>query len=731
VLFVLACVFLAAALFPILMQRLPIQECWPAVAWAGILAAASLGGGVFLMTSRPAPGRELAFLQFFTGFSLAVLAIGFGTAAIFHFVRNPPELALNPTSIWLVAVTLITAFMAASFLVLTRLPPEPLAVEQYRLLLLVVGGLVGFVTVVLGFLLPFFTYRANLEGGLDSWRQHPAAVIVPMAALFGGLIAMFASLQLARGMERTNATMRRLIYGYNAVLTALLLLAVLAMPNILAYAEPFSSKFFNHSYDWTESHFHSLDPSTISYLAEVKEPIKVYVLLQAEGWAQNVPAMLDACKGVNRNITWELIDTNRVTNGPRLQELAKKYGVTDEGILVVMDAGKDKEKSEFIKSSELVKDVPDPIGRQRGKFLFTGENAFLNAIAALIEGKVVVYFTQGAGEMSLLPSMDERVQRGSVSKLAERLQRKNFEFKELKFDPGVKTVPKDADVVVVARPTSTLMPSAIEALRDYLKNHDGKLVALLDPVTEKRGDSTVLVQTGLEGLLTEYGVEVGNNHILSLGQDHPLTLLVRFNPRGNNPISVAFRQVVLGFFDARTIKPATDAKGLRVDPLLLAPPQQYIWAEKNFNKDPEALYNELRANEKEAAKVISPEALSVAVTVTEQGAPPGMPPDRAHSSLFQEKRRMVVFGNAGWISDASIERQGGLTKTNLFSSVLSWLRGKGVVSKSRVPDKERQVYELGIPRDTPQESRLYWLPLALLVLTVIGLGTGVWLVRRR
>ncbi len=63
---------------------------------------------------------------------------------------------------------------------------------------------------------------------------------MPILALVGGLGLMFASIQIGRGMERQNQRVRLLIYGNNAVLMSLLLLAVLVIPNVLAYAEPLS-----------------------------------------------------------------------------------------------------------------------------------------------------------------------------------------------------------------------------------------------------------------------------------------------------------------------------------------------------------------------------------------------------------------------------------------------------------------------------------------------------------
>ena len=89
---------------------------------------------------------------------------------------------------------------------------------------------------------------------------------------------------------------------------------------------------------------------------------------------------------------------------------------------------------------------------------------------------------------------------------------------------------------------------------------------------------------------------------------------------------------------------------------------------------------------------------------------------------------MVVFGAADWINDESLNNRGRLsTRMDLFNSCVSWLREKSSIGKV-IPDKKKKEYELNIP---PQEVwRLKWLPLALLMLGIVGMGTGVWVVRR-
>ena len=87
----------------------------------------------------------------------------------------------------------------------------------------------------------------------------------------------------------------------------------------------------------------------------------------------------------------------------------------------------------------------------------------------------------------------------------------------------------------------------------------------------------------------------------------------------------------------------------------------------------------------------------------------------------------MVFGDASWVANQGISRQNS-GRFELFVSVLNWLRENPEIGKM-ADEKERKFYTLGA---TPEGIvRLEWLPGFLICLTIIGLGGGIWLVRRR
>jgi hypothetical protein len=240
-----------------------------------------------------------------------------------------------------------------------------------------------------------------------------------------------------------------------------------------------------------------------------------------------------------------------------------------------------------------------------------------------------------------------------------------------------------------------------------------------------------MAPTGLEGMLAEHNVKLGNDRVLTVRPPDPLSLVAVTAPNSQNPIAKAFnspdQQTIFQFRDVRTVEPLSDKPGgaLTVDRLLLVPPQYGFWAEPRLGQDPSVLAAALREDEDRMDKVFRGKPLCIAVTASETSG--GAPRDMAHAGLNKETPRMVVFGAADWINDESLTSRAA-SRMDLFNSCVSWLREKSSIGQIIEP-KKRKEYELNIP---PQETtRLYFLPPALMILGIIGLGTGVWVVRRR
>jgi hypothetical protein len=695
------------------------------------------GGAPALLAPLARRPREFGYGLFALAALWAVLPL-----VLLIRARMQQQSFVGPVFLWGLAMAALSTIMAMVQVAYT--PSGGLTeADKPRLVLLWLGGAGGLLTALLGVVLALTEpYRPMLAGGLASWRKNPGALAWPGLALFAGLLVMFLTLQLGRGLERTNPTLRRLMYGFNAVLASLLLLLLLAVCNVLAYAEPFA-RALSRPYNWRQSGFTDLQPGTRDYVAALQEPVKVYLLMPETVLTADLVTLLEKCRAANPpKFSWQLLDLYSPRGQLEAVALTQKYkaGVSarvmrtgrlevSEGLLVVVGT-EPKTSHDFIPANDLSPDWPmllrDPTAYRR----FTGEGALMNALTFLTEGKVTVYFVRDPGSGPAGPMAG-----GSLGRLRARLgERKNTTVKDLDVGTGRLKVPDDATAVVLAGLTRTLPRGAADGLDDYLRGkRKGKLLALLDPVLETRNDSKVMAPTGLERLLGGYGVRLGDDLVLSLRGDDPYQVLTITNPDSSNPVARAFFQpgiqrTVFTLDRVRSVEPQTPpgrSGGNNVDTILIAPAGNDYWVERNLNRNVKAYAEELRTKPEEQEKVLARRHISVGVAVAESSGG-GVPRDPAHAGLFKETPRLVVFGSSSWVRDEALERRP--SGFDLFAACLSWLRERPVARTASADATERKVYE-SIPRDNV--SRIAYLPLGLAVLAVLGLACGVWVVRRR
>jgi len=610
-------------------------------------------------------------------------------------------------------------------------PPESLSEgDAARLLVLTVGGLAGLLTIVLAIGLTYKWWE-YFRGGLETWRKEWQWVSLCVLALFGGMALMFVSVQLARPEAHSKAGMRRLAFGSNVIVAGLLLLAVLFVVNSLFYVKVGPFKYLSTSTDWTASTIYTLSPASRGVLENLDKPVHVYVMLPRQDPAfYEFQNLMDNCLEVTDKLQVEYISPDRSLD--RVIELAKKYHFLEgQGILVTYGSD-ENEQNEFINRDEI--GVDDFRG---GQFKFQGEDVLITKLKYLLEGKSrpIVYFTQGNGELDLNQSGMGPRDRG-LGILKERLQKANYDVRPLKLDVTVESVPDDAAAVIVVGPTTPLPDAGIKALGDYMNatgkaKKNGKLIVLLDAPRDESA-----LQTGLEKFLLQFRIQVGNDRILIVPNNfsqYPLEIMVVANPLSNNKVAEAFREVrPFRFRDVRTMtpqEPAPDAppSSNHAEPILFAP-EGITWADTNLAADPKALVDSLWKPDRrrELGKRVSRVPLPVAVAVTAPRAASSADP---HAFMRQQQEpRLLAFGNAGWLSNRFMVEGSGTNNYELFASSLSWVRERPDIGKNAAP-KERTFFTLGGSPDSV--TRLYYVPLLLILITIAGLGAGIWLVRRR
>jgi len=656
--------------------------------------------------------------------------------------KPAPEKQLRylPVMIWGGALALI--FMGAGvWYLLSEETGAWNAADATRLMVLTIGGLSGLVTVLMiGLALPYFEWWNVFIGGVESWRKEWWRVGITMLALFGGLALMFVSLQLARTDERSSPGLRRLLYGYNSVLTGLLVLAILIVLNVLTYVPlPAWGSFFSKPGDWTASSLYTLSPASKNLLASIDQPLKIYVLLtKGDPFYSEVENLMGNCRAVNPRMEVEYVppDLRRAT----AQELGRKYALTESmGVLVVYTTKEGRDEHEFIPRDDLgTADRMSP-----DKFSFKGEDELMKKLRLLTEGKsrATVYFAQGDGELDLNDSSTAGPDRG-LGILRDRLERANYQIKELALqNPTLDRIPEDAAIVVIARPARPLSSKALNALRSYMNPTSkdakkGKLVILFDVVT---GRDQNLVQTGLENFVQEFNVRVNNDRILAIRSD-PLQTIALANPNARNSLAQAFAgESPYVFTDVRSLdipssQPNAPFNPCTAEALFLAVEQNILIELPPLHNDPVSYLEGLlkgmevdKEKRKELEAMLAKKPPAVAITVTQPSEPEPSGDPHARLRGMKQEPRLVIFGDASWAANQGISRQNS-GRFELFVSILNWLRESPEIGKM-ADEKERKFYSLGA---TPEGIvRLEWLPGFLICLTIIGLGGGIWIVRRR
>jgi hypothetical protein len=356
--------------------------------------------------------------------------------------------------------------------------------------------------------------------------------------------------------------------------------------------------------------------------------------------------------------------------------------------------------------------------------------------------KPKVYFTQGNGELDIADAQVGIhpakpgifiVNPSGAGKLVERLKKDNYEVRGLRWTTppkGIKSddlivfarqkvnekpqVPEDAKVVFVAGTEEPWSKDALDALDRYLERN-GKLVVLMNLVIAKEGDNFVYAKCGLEDLLKKHGVNVGADYLLRFPasrNDNPTMVMAQTPERTTNPIALNFQKEGFILELARTVRPEPNP-AFQAEPLLeVYPDRQNFWVEtelRHLVANPIAYMSNLMQAGKLEEK-FSRQPVPVAVTVTDR----------------DQKPRAVVIGGVGFASNSSINRRG-IPYYDFLTSSLEWLAER----PSNIGIRPKEFTTFAVSPARVNFTRMVFLPLGLVLLGTVGLGVGIWFVRRR
>jgi hypothetical protein len=492
-----------------------------------------------------------------------------------------------------------------------------------------------------------------------------------------------------------------------------LLAALLVIVNYLGWK-------YHARLDWTETGFYELSEQTENVLAGLDRDVEVVVFMAPGGQLyEHVRELLRRYEATSPRITVRWLDPER--NPAEVQRLVDQYGVTTRS--VVFTSGEQRRAVPADDLQELDFSSAQ-LGGQPEVSAFKGERLFTDALVDLTREEVPrVLFTTGHGELSL----DGAAGRG-LAGLMDVLGRDNFGLEEWS-SREAEAVPEDADLVVIAGPTSAFLPGEIELLDSYLTS-GGRLIVLIDPVFAP-GAGGGLVETGLEDWLAGYGVELGSDLVLD-----PVNRVVGYGPETfvvddytAHPVtgSLGERGIPAIVSVARSVGSGTVPDGVSVVELLRT--GRDAWGETDFDSVGEAA-----AGDGEPAGPL-PLAVAVEGSGPEDEAPgepeprsgsgpdaeTGAPPDGESESAGM---RLAVLGDSDLAAGLLVSNPG-LGNSALLNNLFNWMVERR--SLLGIPPKRPEQVRLSM---TPNELR--WSVLGVtLILPGLAVIFGLWVWRRR
>jgi ABC-type uncharacterized transport system involved in gliding motility auxiliary subunit len=489
-------------------------------------------------------------------------------------------------------------------------------------------------------------------------------------AVYAAITGLICVLLYAAGQWREMiAFFRHRQARYGAIATA----SVFVVLGIVVAINYLSSKQ-NKRWDLTENQQFALSEQTVKVLQNLDSPVKFTVFDRSQNF-DSFRSRFDEYAYHSNRVAVEYVDPD----AKPMQ--AKEFEIQSYGTIVV-----------------------DYKGR-RERITSGNEQDITNALIKAVTGKErTVYFLQGHGEKD--PTSTER---DGYSAVVDILRRDNYKIERLPLAQQ-KDVPEDATVLIVAGPTSDLLPQEIEAIKRYL-TRAGKLMVMIDPAVGGQSELP-----NLEGLLKEWAISLGRNIVVDVsGMTNEPSLAVALG-YPTHAITERFGDLTI-YPLARSVETGgTGAGGGRTaQPIVQTSPRS--WAESNLKSLGEGVSLDEASGDKPG-----PVTVAAAVSTPAEQAPP-LDPKAKPEDAPKPETRVVVFGDSDFPSNTYAGVQG---NPNLFANAVSWLAQQ----ENLIAIRPKQATDRRLTITANQQRGLFLLTLLGIPAAVFGAGIYTWSRRR-
>lgn len=470
------------------------------------------------------------------------------------------------------------------------------------------------------------------------------------------IYALVTSSGELRELAGRDASRRGLRLGGNALLQTVLLAVILAGVAYLSVRYP-------QNWDWTEAGVHTLSTGSADVLAQIPDDgsVEIYAFF-TEGSEEAARSALGMYTYVSDRVRFSIFDPNR------RPDLAERFEVSQDGIIIVCGG-------------------PCDTATGTVRVVEPSEQEITRAIRSVISEKKKVYFLTGHGEGGI----DDEESPG-FSRVKAALEAENVIVETLLL-ASLDAVPDDADAVIVAGPTHSVLDKELDLLDAYL-NGGGSVAVLADPI----------VVTNLEDRVRGWGIALGDDVIvdqtIDLFQGPRVGVQPVVNDYGEHPITADFKNAATIFQLARSVAAVNGDSETAVEVTELALTGKGSWAET----DVELFSAKNQVGLDEGADRPGPIAVAAA---------------RVFASAAEDQRegRLVVVGDADFASNRHIAK---MYNADFFLNTVNWLVGEeSFITIDRKTPRASMAQMTRQQFATFQSVALFFLPEAIILLGII------------
>lgn len=484
-------------------------------------------------------------------------------------------------------------------------------------------------------------------------------------------------------LKKSNVnTQKNKKYTLMAWVMALLVLAVTIPLNLLA-------EQMDVNWDLTPNKLYTLTDATTNLLDSLDKPVDIYLLEPLEKIADEpeTSALYRALLQYDSYENINLITFDPETEPQKLTELNSDgtFNLTEGDFLV--------------KCGDMVKRIPGKMiyqyeyndaGEVTAAY-FRGENYITGAIKTVSEGTMPgVYFLTGHGELG----------KEGYSRLCTNLANYNYTSADLNLMTA-DAVPEDCAIVLIAAPTTDITAAEKEKLQAFL-DKGGNISFLMSPNPEK------VKYKNIEDLMLEYCLAMRYDRVYETDSSQHIS---------NDPYT----------FMVNLVSPADEdqpdmTSGLQNSALV------------PYMRNCRSLYSVFGANYAELTLGTLMVSNNTAVGEIYGGTDEDPEETKGQEMILAEyamdptrnDSKIVVFGDASFISDEYVSSEYLTVPTFLFLSTITWMYNSDI--DMSIADKEKTYDYMLLNSEAEANSILYVFGAAPLVIAAIGIV--VWARRR-